>query len=160
MEGKCLCSVTKYLNIISVLYKQTYNAVYYIMCFILLRQYAPLSTLAELSVVTYTGRNTWFCLNSKCQRERTLIATIYYLKLMHFIDYLTYIYHICANHIQNIQACCNQVIVYHHCTTVAHSEQMQTNPQKHGKHTLWDLMSVTSHYVSDCVHPGSNEELY
>lgn len=55
-EKKCFCGVTKYLNIISVLYKQTHNAVYYIMCFVLLRQYPPSSALAELSVVMYSAQ--------------------------------------------------------------------------------------------------------
>lgn len=37
----CFCGGTKYVNIISVLYRQTHNAVYYITCFILLRKYPP-----------------------------------------------------------------------------------------------------------------------
>lgn len=61
-EKTCFCGVTIYLNIISVLHRQTHN--------VMLRYWEniPLLMLAKLSEVICTGISSWYCLDSERQR--------------------------------------------------------------------------------------------
>lgn len=74
----CFCGVTKYLNIISVLYRQTHNAVYY-----LERKHS----FADVGkTVSGEEETPDFVSTADVREDETLIATEF-CQLMHFVNY-------------------------------------------------------------------------
>lgn len=158
MEGKtCFCGVTEYLNIKSVLYRQTHNAVCYIECSVLRKH-----SLADVGkIVSGDLHKKKHLILSQQRTSETMKHWLLLnsVKWMYFVNYQTYV---AAAY--SFKPCANQVNVCHHCTTVANTFRRQK--QSYSKHTLLDLVRVTvlsfntSHYVSDFVYSGNHEELY
>lgn len=118
----CFSGVTRYLNIVSVLYRLTHNAVYY--------TDKTFLYWCWRSCQFCTGRNIWFRLNSK--RQRGWNTDCYRV----FLNECTS--SVIKPHISPHTA--NKVNVHHHCTTV--SNTFIRRKQRYSTHTLLDLVTV------------------
>lgn len=153
-----VCDITKYLNIRSVLYRQTQNTVYYIECFAL-RKHSP--CWCWQSIEWWSAQEETPDLVPTVREDETLIATEF--SKITVLQLLNLIYHLCGSDIQ-IQTMfqLGSMLIINAQLELKHSDTKNIDIVKMHFQICESesccLIFNTSHYVSDFV--SDHEELY